>query len=29
MLFVLMGAMRTGPDAIDAWIGNYGPEIFG
>jgi hypothetical protein len=29
MLFDLIAAMGTGHDAIDAWMGNYGPEIFG
>ena len=29
MLFDLVVAMSTGHDAIDGWIGNYGPEIFG
>ena len=29
MLFDLLMAFHTGVDAIDGWIGKYGPEIFG
>ena len=29
MLFDLLGAMRTGHDSVDSWMGKYGPEIFG